>query len=303
MSVYNAYMSLSGAIDGEVVLDERLAHRTSLRIGGPAALTITAHSYPSLAKSLDVLAHEGVDWVILGRGSNLLVADEGYRGCVVRLGREFQKISFGEECQVSVGAGTLLSKLVTSVQKVGLSGLEPCVGIPGTVGGAISMDAGTAHEWIGAHVATVVTYLPGSGLRAHDGSQVEWGYRRCSLDPREIILEATLSLEPASPDEIAQDMERRMAVRRRSQPLGKPTCGSVFKNPPDGSAAALIESCGLKGKTSGNAQISDLHANFVVNNGGARARDVIALMRRMHDEVLKTHGIDLEPEVKYLGFG
>lgn len=302
MSVYNAYMTLSGTIDADVVLNERLAHRTSLRIGGPAALGITAHTYPALVRAIEVLTRSEVEWVILGRGSNLLVADAGYQGCVIRLGREFSRISMGEDGEVSVGAGTLLSKLVTTAQKAGLSGLEPCVGIPGTVGGAISMDAGTAKEWIGPHVSTVVTYRPGVGLTAHDGAAIEWGYRYCSLDPAEIILEANFSLTSADPAGIAQDMAERMAKRQERQPIGRPTCGSVFKNPPGGSAAALVESCGLKGQSSGAAQVSELHANFIVNNGGARATDVLTLMRRMHDAVMRTHGIDLEPEVKYLGF-
>lgn len=303
MSVYNAYMSLSGAIDADVVLDERLAHRTSLRIGGPAALSITAHTHPALAKAIDVLTHEQVEWVILGRGSNILVSDAGYDGCVIRLGREFGSVSVGEDGHVSAGASALLFKLVSDAQRAGLTGLEPCVGIPGTVGGAVSMNAGTAHEWIGPRVSSVVTLKPGTGLVAHAGPDIEWGYRFCSLEPSEIILTTEFALAPADPATVAEEMERRMVRRRHAQPIGRPTCGSVFKNPPGGSAAELIESCGLKGTSVGAAQISEVHANFIVNNGGATARDVLTLMRRMHADVLRRHRVDLEPEVKYLGFG
>ncbi len=302
MSLYNAYMTLSGAIDANVVLDERLSQRTSMRIGGPAGLSITTNTYPALIKALAVLDHEQVEWVILGRGSNVLVSDQGYQGCVIRLGREFSNVSLGENGLLSVGAGMLLSRLVTLAQREGLSGLEPCVGIPGTVGGAISMNAGTSREWIGAIVATVITLKPGVGLQAHDGAAIEWGYRHCSLDPSEIILEANLQLAPSNAAEVAAEMNDRLAQRQSKQPIGKPSCGSVFKNPPGNAAGALIESCGLKGMSAGAAQISEQHANFIINNGGARAVDVLTLMRRMHDDVLKDTGIDLEPEVKYLGF-
>lgn len=302
MSLYNAYLTLSGALDTEVVSDERLSLRTTYRIGGPAALTVTAHTYPALARAIDVLDHERVSWVVLGRGSNLLVADSGYDGCVVRLGREFSRISFEETTQVSAGAAVVLSRLVSECQSEGLSGLEVCVGIPGTVGGAVSMNAGTRSEWIGRVVTSVVTFAPGTGLRRHDGAEIEWGYRTTSIPATEIILEASFSLELADPTDISNEMERRLSRRRRRQPIGRPTCGSVFKNPPGKSAGELIESCGLKGAVFGGAQISETHANFVVNNGSATALDVLAAMRRMHDAVQERYGIDLVPEVKYLGF-
>jgi len=302
VSLYNAYLTLSGALDTEVVSDERLSLRTTYRIGGPAALTVTAHTYPALARAIDVLDHERVSWVVLGRGSNLLVADSGYDGCVVRLGREFSRISFEETTQVSAGAAVVLSRLVSECQSEGLSGLEVCVGIPGTVGGAVSMNAGTRSEWIGRVVTSVVTFAPGTGLRRHDGAEIEWGYRTTSIPATEIILEASFSLELADPTDISNEMERRLSRRRRRQPIGRPTCGSVFKNPPGKSAGELIESCGLKGAVFGGAQISETHANFVVNNGSATALDVLAAMRRMHDAVQERYGIDLVPEVKYLGF-
>lgn len=302
MSLYNAYLTLSGALDTEVVRDERLSLRTTYRIGGPAALTVTAHTYPALARAIDVLDREQVSWVVLGRGSNLLVADSGYDGCVIRLGREFSRISLEEATQVSAGAAVVLSRLVGECQSEGLSGLEVCVGIPGTVGGAVSMNAGTRSEWIGRVVTSVVTFAPGTGLRRHDGAEIEWGYRTTSIPATEIILEASFSLELADPTAISNEMERRLSRRRRRQPIGKPTCGSVFKNPPNKFAAELIESCGLKGAVFGGAQISETHANFVVNNGSATALDVLAAMRCMHDTVQERYGIDLVPEVKFLGF-
>jgi UDP-N-acetylmuramate dehydrogenase len=302
VSVTKAAERLAGAADLEVVHGERLAQRTSYRIGGPAALTVTVHTYAALVRALRILNEERVEWVVLGRGSNVLVADAGYDGCIVRLGREFSRLSFGDDGQLTVGAGAQLSRVVARCQSEGLSGLEMCVGIPGSVGGAISMNAGTRTEWISSRITSVVTYRPGSGLVRYGVSEIDWGYRRTSLPAGEIILEADLLLEKADPAAIAADMESRMAKRRGRQPLNKPSCGSVFRNPPDRSVGEIIESCGLKGFTCGGAQVSDVHANFVVNNGGATANDVLVVLNKVHDEVLRRYGIELIPEVKFLGF-
>ena len=288
--------------DLDVVRDERLAPRTSYRIGGPAALSVTAHTYSALMHALAILDDEKADWVVLGRGSNVLVADRGYDGCVVRLGREFSRISIGEEGELTIGGGAQLSRVVASCQKEGLSGLEMCVGVPGSVGGAVYMNAGTRTEWICRCITSVVTLSPGHGLKRYAASDLDWGYRTASLPGGELVLEATLSMERADPAEIAAEMERRMSYRRRNQPLSKPSCGSGFRNPPDLSAGKLVESVGLKGARCGDAQISEVHANFVVNNGRATANDVLTLISKMHDEVLRHHGIDLYPEVKFLGF-
>lgn len=302
MGVYNAYMALSGAVDADVARDEPLSRRTTYRIGGPADLFVTCHSYAALTRTLEILGREQVDWVILGRGSNILAADEGYRGCVIKLGREFSRISY-DDCLVSCGAGALLAKLVREALSHGLSGLECCAGIPGTVGGAISMDAGSRHEWIGRRVRDLVTLRPGQGMHRYAGSEVEWGYRWSSLPTNEIILEATLELEPKDKKRIAEDIDLRLARRRRSQPTDKPSCGSVFRNPGDRSVAEMIDSLGLKGYARGGAQVSERHANFIVNNGGASAADVISIMGYVHDAVEDHYGIRLVPEVKTLGFG
>lgn len=303
MSVFNAYMSLSGAIDAEVLRDERLSRRTSYRIGGPAALMVVAHSYEALAKTVSVLTAERVEWVILGKGSNVLASDEGYRGCVILLDDEFSRMTLDAEgATVTAGAGVALSRLVNDAMKAGLSGLECCVGIPGTLGGALSMDAGTRREWIGRRVRDLVVLRPGEGMRRYSGDEVEWGYRSTSLPGNEIILEATLALMPAERSAIAADMDARLRRRRQVQPLTLPSCGSVFRNPPERSAGMLIQTCELAGATCGGAQISEEHCNFIVNRGGATAADVVTLIQRAHDAVLERHGIDLACEVKLLGF-
>lgn len=304
MSVYNAYMTLSGAVDADVRRDERLSLRTSYRIGGPAALLVAVHSYAALVKTVEVLHAEHVDWVIVGKGSNLLVSDAGYSGCVIVLDGEFSRIEvYRDDALITAGAGALLSRTVQAAQKAGLSGLECCVGVPGTVGGAVSMDAGSRREWIGRRVRDLVAYIPGQGMRRFGSSEVEWGYRTTSLPTNAIILEATFLLLPADPAAIAQDMEARLRRRRGSQPLGRPSCGSVFRNPPDHSVGQMVEALGLKGYAVGGAMVSQEHGNFIVNRGGASAADVVAVMRRIHDDVLARFGVDLTPEVKLLGFG
>ena len=199
-------MTLSGAVDADVRRDERLSRHTTYRIGGPAALFVAAHSYAALSRTLAVLEAEGVEWVILGRGSNLLVADDGYDGCVILLDGEFARHTISDDATMTAGAGASLAQLVNAALKAGLSGLEPCVGIPGTRGGAVSMNAGTRREWIGERVRDVVVLRPGEGMHRYGGGEIEWGYRSTSLTTSEIILEATLSLEPSTSQAIAENM-------------------------------------------------------------------------------------------------
>lgn len=304
MSVFNAYMTLSGAVDADFGRDEPLSRRTSYRIGGPAALVAHVRDYAALVRTVEVLADEGVRWVVLGKGTNVLADDAGYDGCVILLEGEFARVNVSvEDATVTAGAGAALSRVVNEALRAGLSGIEPCVGVPGTFGGAISMNAGSRREWIGRRVRDLVVYRPGEGMHRYEGGEIEWGYRATSIPTSEVILEATLSLMPADKDAIAADMDARLRRRRQSQPLSHPSCGSVFRNPPDRSVGALIESCGLAGASQGGAQISEAHANFIVNRGGATSSDVLALMTRAHDAVRARYGIDLAPEVKFLGFG
>lgn len=303
MGLFNVVMALSGALDTDVAEHEKLARHTSYRIGGPAELFITCHSYHALRHAVEELERERVPWVVLGRGSNVLVSDEGYAGAVVTLGSEFSRTVIAEDgCTVTVGAGTVLARLVNEAYAKGLSGLEFAVGIPGTVGGAISMDAGTRDEWIGSLVEDVITYKPGEGLRHYRGNEVAWGYRTSSLPRDEIILEATLSLHPAAKTDIRDRMERFLSRRRRTQPQGVASCGSVFRNPPDGSVGKMIEDCGLKGFSVGGACVSDVHANVIVNTGTASAADVMAVIREVYGKVREKYGVELQPEVKFLGF-
>lgn len=304
MSLANAYLKLSGAIDADITRDERLSHRTSYRIGGPAAMLAVCHTTAALARTIEVLTAQDVPWVLMGKGSNMLVADEGFDGCVVVLGREFGRIEVSpEDSTITVGSAVPLAKVVSEAMKASMAGLEFASGIPGTFGGAISMNAGMRREWIGSRVSSLVIYRPGTGLMRLKGSDIQWAYRSSSLGGADIVLEATLVLEPSTRAKVSAKMETLNARRRATQPLGKPSCGSVFRNPEgDKGAAQLIQECGLKGAEHGGAQISPVHANFIVNNGNATAADVLALMQKMHDSVKEAYGIDLQPEVKFLGF-
>lgn len=303
MGLFNAVMSLSGAIDTDVIEDERLARHTSYRIGGRASLYLACHSYHALRRAVEVLTREQVPWVILGKGSNLLVSDAGYDGAVITLGREFQRSVLAEDGRtITVGAGVILARLVNDAMTRGLSGLEFAVGIPGTLGGAVSMNAGTRDTWIGSLVEHVVTYRPGEGMRHYDHDDVYWAYRETGIPRNEIILEATLRLEPGEKADIRAAMERYLVPRRRTQPVGSACCGSVFRNPPGRSVGAMVEECGLKGFSVGGAEVSCVHGNFIVNNGTATASDVLAVIHHVYDRVKEAYGVELQPEVKFLGF-
>lgn len=301
MSVTGAYRSLVGVEGLEVTRDASLAPCTAYRIGGPADLLVCAHGYRALAHALRALADEGVPWVVLGRGSSILASDEGYRGCVVRLGQEFSR-TLVEGDRMTAGAAVMLPQLVNESLSRELTGLESCVGIPGTVGGAVSTNAGSRHDWVGRRVRDVVTLRPGRGMSRYAGSEIEWGYRWCSLPPDEIILEVTLELTRSSKDVVATEMNRRLARRRAAQPMRRLCCGPVFRDPGERSAGALLDACDLKGMRVGGAHVCETHANLIVNEGHATARDVVTVMGRMHDAVQARFGVDLVPEVKFLGF-
>lgn len=289
--------------DGDVYPSEPMARHTMYRIGGPARFYVQVASVGALARLVEVCERTGVPWTVVGRGSNLLVADEGFPGVVVTLGRDFRTCRYDEGSQrFCVGAGVPLSSVVQEAFRRSLAGLEFAVGTPGTVGGALRMNAGSRDEWIGARVASVTTFSPGAGLARRSGDEIAWGYRTSSFLPDEVIVECELSVEPADPFFIRGKMEASLARRKKTQPLTDPSCGSVFRNPEGESAGSLVERAGLKGVRLGGAQVSELHANFIVNTGDATARDVKDLIELVQAKVSETYGIELQPEVRFLGF-
>lgn len=289
--------------DGEVYPNEPMARHTTYRIGGPARYLVRVDSVGALRHVVECSRECGAPWIVVGRGSNLLVADEGWGGVVITLGRDFRRLRFDEErSRFLAGAGVSLSSVVQEAFKRSLAGLEFAVGTPGTIGGALRMNAGSRDEWLGSRVAAVTTYSPDAGMRRVPGSEIGWGYRTSSFSPDEVLVECEIAVESADPFFIRGKMEASLARRKKTQPLGKPSCGSVFKNPEGDSAGRLIEQVGMKGAVEGGAQVSEVHANFIVNTGGATARDVMTLIKTIQTKVAQAYGIELSPEVRFLGF-
>ncbi|MBQ3106158.1 MAG: UDP-N-acetylmuramate dehydrogenase [Eggerthellaceae bacterium] len=289
--------------DGDVYPNEPMSRRTTYRVGGPARFYVQVGSVGALTRLVETCDEAGEQWAVVGRGSNLLVADEGFPGVVIALGRDFRTCRFDEaEHRFSVGAGVLLSSVVQEAFHRSLAGLEFAVGTPGTVGGAVRMNAGSRREWLGERVVSVTTYSRRTGLLRRLGSEIRWGYRSASFASDEIIVECELAVKPADPFFIRGKMEASLAQRKKTQPLNLPSGGSVFKNPEGASAGELIESVGLKGHSSGGACISDVHANFIVNRGDATAGDICELIKLARTKVHEEYGIELSPEVRFLGF-
>lgn len=287
--------------DGEVFPDEPMARHTTYRIGGPARFFVQANSISALCSVLRACARFDVPWVLVGRGSNLLVCDEGFPGIVLTLGRDFRKLRYDEERHlITVGAAATLATVVREAFHRSLAGLEFAIDVPGTVGGALRMNAGLADEWIGKRVFSVTVLHPNGQLERLRAEDLAWDYRTSAFAPEDIIVECELSVEPSDPFFIRGRMEALHRRRKERQPLNFPSCGSVFRNPEGAHAAELIERAGLKGESIGGAQVSTVHANFIVNTGNATAHDVIALIRRVQTVVFDEYRIRLVPEVRYL---
>lgn len=277
-----------------------MTRHTTYRIGGPVALLVECATVADLASATSILAEEDVDWRVLGKGSNVLVSDDGYDGAVLTLGRDFKRHSLDGD-HLRSGAGVILGAAVRDAFSEGRTGLEFAVGIPGTVGGALAMNAGSREEWIGSIVESVTLFVPGDGLVGVRGPEIDWGYRTSGLQSRGIIVETVLRLVEGDADLIRRSMEASLRRRKRTQPLSMPSAGSVFVNPEGESAGRLIEASGLKGTRIGGAEVSEVHANFIINVGGATAADVVTLVRLIRDTVKEAHGIELTPEVRFLG--
>ncbi|TVY00585.1 UDP-N-acetylmuramate dehydrogenase [Cohnella terricola] len=286
---------------GEVRLNEPLAGHTTWKIGGPADLLIIPATEEELETALRLLSRDGVSWCVLGRGSNTLVSDKGVRGAVIKLGDGFDDLCFDGET-VTAGASYSFIKLSVMAGKEGLTGLEYAGGIPGTVGGAVYMNAG-------AHGSDISRILKSASIVWEDGSravlgneEMKFSYRHSILQERRgIITRAELQLAMGDRKEIAAAMATYKDRRRRTQPLQMACAGSVFRNPPNDHAARLIEAAGLKGLRQGAAEVSQLHANFIVNHGGAKAEDVLTLIGKVQQIIEQTYGISLVTEVLLMG--
>jgi UDP-N-acetylmuramate dehydrogenase len=279
---------------------ELLSRHTTMRVGGPADLLAVARDAGQMAALLRFVRENGVAFTIIGRGSNVIAADEGVRGVVIVSRAEGRRL---EGTSLIAEAGLPLATAATVAQQAGLAGLEFGIAIPGTVGGAVWANAG-AH---GSDVASVLEWarvVRGDGIETTEtAASLGLAYRDSSLkrSPGTIVLEASFGLAPALPAAIKARMDDVRRWRREHQPLGSPSAGSVFRNPPGDSAGRLIDACGLKGARVGGAAISVRHANFIVNEGGATARDVRHLAEIAQAEVARKLGVRLEYEVQFIG--
>ena len=264
-----------------------------MRVGGKAAAYAEIRDVRHLVAALSICDSEGIAWTIVGLGSNLLVRDEGYPGLIIRLAGDFTKVTV-DGTLVRAGGAVPIVALCREAAKHGLTGAEGLVGIPGTVGGAVRMNAGTDVE-IGGLVERVEVVIAGERLQSF--TRPEFAYRRSTLDRRAVVCAAELRLHEGDPKLVQAELRRRIDRRNATQPLELPNSGSIFRNPPGDHAARLIETAGCKGWRSGNAEVSQKHANFIVNRGGATCADVLALIERVREAVREKHGIELETEV------
>jgi UDP-N-acetylmuramate dehydrogenase len=279
----------------------RLAPLTSFRIGGPAALYLEPQSDADLVAASEAVRETGIPCVVLGKGSNVLVADAGFDGIVLRLGRGYRWAA-REGDRLTAGGAMPLPALAGVALSHGLAGLEFGVAIPASLGGAIRMNAGAHGHELAEVLETIEVFelTAGAGRRipARDAG---FSYRRSELPADAVVVGSTLALEPGERSEIRELMDDAREWRRRTQPLAEPNCGSVFKNPPGGHAARLIEEAGGKALVVGGASVSAKHANFIVASEGASAADVVELIRSVQDLVEASSGIRLEPEVHLVG--
>jgi len=291
---------LIGLLNKNVHFNCPMAPYTTFRVGGKAEALCAVGDLGQLKQLLAFVRQESLPYLVVGKGSNILVRDGGLKGIALLLKGELEGVE-EKEGTIYAGGGLGLSELVRFSQKQGLAGLEFLAGIPGTVGGAVAMNAGAWGKSTG-DVVTIVEILTADGTRVTmKHSELGFGYRRAVLPAGAVVVKAQFKGTQDRPEAIGERIRDYLERRKTGQPLDYPSAGSIFKNPPQDYAGRLIESVGLKGKRVGGAMISDKHANVIVNVGGARAEDILALMDTARQRVREQTGIDLEPEIKVVG--
>ena len=292
------FNDLTDADVGKIVWNEPLSKHTTLKIGGPATLFIEPKDLESLQKVVALLQLHGISWRAIGRGSNLLVDDEGVEGAIIKIDKGLRKMEIvGDE--LFVGAGYPMVPLATVMSRKGYEGFGFAAGIPGSIGGAVYMNAG-------AHGSDTSKILRRAQILFADGSlkwltteELAFSYRTSLLQKEKgIVVEAVFALKKGDADQIWEEMQTHKDYRHQTQPYDKPCCGSVFRNPLPNHAGQLIEGAGLKGHKLGGAQVSELHANFIINAGGAKARDVLDLIDMIKTTIRERHDIELHTEVE-----
>lgn len=298
-SIENMFCMTLGS--DNVRLHEPMKKHTTFRIGGPADYYLCPHSTEELQKILQICRENKLEFFILGNGSNLLVSDKGYRGVVIQLWKNFSDIET-EDNTITVKAGALLSKVAAEALEESLTGMEFASGIPGTMGGAVMMNAG-AYGGEMKDIIREVTVLTREGkLLTLSKEEMNFGYRTSVVKEKGyVVISAVLQLRKGDREEIRKVMDELKERRVTKQPLDMPSAGSTFKRPEGYFAGKLIMDAGLRGFSVGGAQISEKHCGFVVNKGDATAADVLGLIGEVQKRVQEKFGVALEPEVKFLG--
>ena len=297
----NSFMEL-GIPESRILENESMAKHISFRVGGCADYFVSCTDRKELSSLLSFLTEEGVPHMLIGNGSNLLFRDSGYRGVIIHLEGEFQDCEVQGDTVIA-GSGKLLSSVSSLAAKSGLAGMEFASGIPGSIGGAIYMNAGA----YGGEMKDIVTRVwlmspDGKEETVRTGAEMKFAYRNsCLQRTGEIVTKVELKLQPEDAEAIQARIAELTEKRVQKQPVNFPSAGSTFKRPAEGYAAALIQESGLKGVSVGGAEVSEKHSGFIINKGGATATDVLQLMDLVEKKVYEDSGIHLEPEVRIIG--
>lgn len=302
---------------GEIKFNEPMSAYTSLKIGGPVDIMVIPEDAASLKSALAVLAEDKSPFFIMGGGTNILVKDKGIRGCAISM-KSFNNISpvrnpdkvapylfppsgAGGYIVLFVEAGVPMGRLVNYAKKNGYSGIEALAGIPGTFGGAVSMNAGSFGTEIREVIVSVALMSSNGEIVILKNEDIEFSYRSSNIAQGSIILSANIALKKDDPENVAKRISEYLRDKRETQPVGEPSAGCVFKNPEGGQAGRLIDAAGCKGMKAGGIEVSSDHANYFVNKGGGTHKDFIRLMKDVTDKVAKDSGVRLEPEIKIIG--
>lgn len=287
---------------GKVLINEPLKGHTTMKIGGPADLFIEPTSVDGVKKAIELANEAGVPWRAIGRGSNLLVHDAGIRGVVIKLGEGLDDLEING-CEVRVGSGYSLIPLATNISKKGLAGLEFAGGIPGSVGGAVYMNAGAHGSDISKILIKAFCVFADGSSAWLSNEEMKFAYRTSVLQKIKpgIVVEAIFRLQEGDRNTIVTEMQNNKDYRRQTQPWNFPCAGSIFRNPLPNFAGQLVEKAGLKGFQIGGAQISELHGNFIVNTGNATAKDVLDLINYVKKVILEKYDIRMETEIEIIG--